>query len=63
MVAWLFYWGKEGMQNKELLYFKLFRDVCKVINYSLDLKEVLILITENIVKLINVDNLVKSQNS
>ena len=42
------------MKNKELQYFKLFRDVCKVINYSLDLKEVLILITENIVKLINV---------
>lgn len=42
------------MQNKELRYFKLFIDVCKVINSSLDLKEVLILITENIVKLINV---------
>ena len=42
------------MKNKELQYFKLFRDVCKVINSSLDLKEVLILITENIVKLINV---------
>ena len=42
------------MQHKELRYFKLFRDVCKVINSSLDLKEVLILITENIVKLINV---------
>ena len=33
------------MQNKGLRYFKLFRDVCKVINYSLDLKEVLILIS------------------
>ncbi len=42
------------MKNKELQYFKLFRDVCKVINSSLDLKEVLILITENTVKLINV---------
>src|SRR5210317_439878 len=42
------------MQNKELRYFKLFRDDCKIINSSLDLKEVLILITENIVKLINV---------
>ena len=41
------------MKNKELRYFKLFRDVCKVINSSLDLKEVLILITENIVKIIN----------
>jgi GAF domain-containing protein len=42
------------MQKKELRYFELFIDVCKVINSSLDLKEVLILITENIVKLINV---------
>jgi len=42
------------MQKEELRYFELFRDVCKVINSSLDLKEVLILITENIVKLINV---------
>ena len=42
------------MKNNELQYFKLFRDVCKVINSSLDLKEVLMLITENIVKLINV---------
>ena len=42
------------MQNKEMLYFRLFRDVCKVINSSLDLKEVLMLITENIVKLLNV---------
>ena len=42
------------MQNKEMRYFKLFRDVCKVINSSLDLKEVLILITENIAKIINV---------
>jgi GAF domain-containing protein len=42
------------MQNKEMQYFKLFRDVCKVINSSLDFKEVLKLITENIVKLISV---------
>ena len=42
------------MQNKESRYFKLFIDICKVINSSLDLKEVLILITENIVKLIDV---------
>ena len=42
------------MQNRELRYFTLFRDVCKIINSSLDLKEVLILITENIVKFINV---------
>lgn len=42
------------MQNKEFQYLKLFIDVCKVINSSLDLKEVLKLITENIVKRINV---------
>ena len=42
------------MQNKELKYFQLFRDVCKVINYSLDLKVVLMQITENIVKLLNI---------
>lgn len=42
------------MQEKELRYFELFIDACKVINSSLDFKEVLVLITENIVKLINV---------
>lgn len=42
------------MKNKELRYFKLFRDVCKVINSSLDLKEVLKLITENIAELIDI---------
>ncbi len=42
------------MQKKELRYFELFIDACKVINSSLDFKEVLVLITENIVKLINV---------
>ena len=42
------------MQSKELLYFKLFRDVCKEINSSLDLKKVLNLITENIVKVLDV---------
>ena len=41
------------MHNKELQYFKLFRDVCKVINSSLDLKVVLMLISENIVKLLD----------
>jgi signal transduction protein with GAF and PtsI domain len=35
-------------------YFKLFRDVCKVINSSLDLKEVLKLIAENIVNVLEV---------
>jgi len=42
------------MQNKQIRYFKLFRDVCKLINSSLNLKEVLILITENIVKALDV---------
>jgi signal transduction protein with GAF and PtsI domain len=37
------------MGNKEILYFQLFRDVCKVINSTLNLEEVLNLITENIV--------------
>ena len=36
------------MQAKAIHYYKLFRDVCKVINSSLDLKEVLKLIAENI---------------
>ena len=36
------------MQNKDFQYFKLFRDVCKIINSSLDLKEVLNLITKNV---------------
>ena len=42
------------MENKESRYFESILDVCKVINSSLDLKEVLRLITENIVKVINV---------
>lgn len=42
------------MQNNEWQYFVLFIEVCKIINSSLDFKEVLTLITENIVKLINV---------
>jgi signal transduction protein with GAF and PtsI domain len=42
------------MQSKEIQYFKLFRDVCKVINSSLDLKEVLNLIAENIVNVLEV---------
>jgi len=39
------------MQNKEMRYCELFRAVYKVINSIFDLKEILILITENIVKL------------
>ena len=42
------------MKTKELQYFKLFKDVCKVINSSLDLKEVLNLITENILTVLDV---------
>ncbi|CAB1055572.1 hypothetical protein D1BOALGB6SA_305 [Olavius sp. associated proteobacterium Delta 1] len=42
------------MQTKEILYFKLFRDVCKVMNSCLDLKEVLKLIAENIVDVLEV---------
>lgn len=42
------------MNAKEIQYFKLFRDVCKVINSSLDLKEVLKLVTENIVTVLEV---------
>ena len=42
------------MQTKEIQYFKLFRDVCKVINSSLDLKKVLKLIVENIVNALEV---------
>ena len=42
------------METEELRYFKLFRDVCKLINSSLDLKEVLKQITESIVQSTNV---------
>lgn len=42
------------MQTKETQYFKLFRDVCKVMNSCLDLKEVLKLIAENIVDVLEV---------
>jgi signal transduction protein with GAF and PtsI domain len=37
------------VKTKEIEYFKLFRNVCKTINSSLDLKEVLDLITKNVV--------------
>ncbi|CAN2042177.1 GAF domain-containing protein [Candidatus Magnetomoraceae bacterium gMMP-15] len=42
------------MKNNELLYFKMFRDVCKVINSTLDLKEVLQLINRNVINALNV---------
>jgi transcriptional regulator with GAF, ATPase, and Fis domain len=54
-VVWRFIEAKEDrMENKESRYFESILDVCKVINSSLDIKEVLVLITENIVKLVNV---------
>ena len=40
---------KDGME-----YFRLFRDVCKLTNSSLDVREVLDLITENIVMVLGV---------
>jgi signal transduction protein with GAF and PtsI domain len=42
------------MEYKEMGYFRSFRDVCRVVNSSLDVDEVLNLITENIVKALNV---------
>jgi signal transduction protein with GAF and PtsI domain len=45
--------GVYAMGNKEILYFQMFRDVCKVINSTLNLEEVLNLITENIVTALN----------
>jgi len=42
------------MQDKEKTYFRLFRDICKIINSSLNLSEVLNRITENIVSALNV---------
>ena len=46
---------KEGtMDAKEINYFRLFRDICTVINSSLNLAEVLKLITENVVSALNV---------
>ncbi len=38
------------MENKEMQYYRLILDVCKVINSSLDVKEVLKLLSENVVK-------------
>ena len=42
------------MENQEKSYFKLFRDTCKVINSSLNLSNVLDLITENMITALNV---------
>lgn len=42
------------MESIEIKYLKLFRDVCKKINSSLDFSEVLKSITENTVKVLDV---------
>ena len=42
------------MEAQEKRHFGLFRDICKVINSSLDLAEVLNLITDNVVNALNV---------
>jgi signal transduction protein with GAF and PtsI domain len=42
------------MKTKEIEYFKLFRNVCKTINSCLNLKEVLDLITKNVVTVLKV---------
>jgi len=41
------------MESKEMLYFKLFREVCRKINESSDLSKILILITENATQMLN----------
>ncbi len=42
------------MEIQEIKYFKMFRDVCKVVNSTLDLEKVLKLITENVVSTLNI---------
>jgi signal transduction protein with GAF and PtsI domain len=42
------------MENKETIFFRLFRDACKVINSSQNLADVLNLITENVISILNV---------
>ncbi len=42
------------MENETMEYFKLFRDVCRSVNSTLNLKEVLELITKDIVKALTV---------
>lgn len=42
------------MPVQEIRFLKLFKDVCKKINSSLDIREVLNSITENTVKTLNV---------
>lgn len=41
------------MEGKEMLYFKLFREVCSKINESLELNKILMLIAENAAKMLN----------
>lgn len=41
------------MESKEMLYFKLFREVCSKINESLELNKILTLIAENAVTMLN----------
>lgn len=45
--------GQE-MEEREIECFKLYRNVCRIINSTLDVHEVLKLITENIVEALNV---------
>ena len=42
------------METKDKDFFKMFRDTCKIINSSLNLSEVLNLITQNVVAVLNV---------
>ena len=42
------------METQDIRYFKLFKDVCKVINSTLDLEQVLKLITENVVSVLDI---------
>jgi signal transduction protein with GAF and PtsI domain len=44
----------DTMENKGKSYFRLFRDICQIINSSLNLSEVLNLITKNVVATLNV---------
>jgi signal transduction protein with GAF and PtsI domain len=41
------------MESKEMLYFRLFREICSKINASFELNEILALITENATKMLN----------
>jgi transcriptional regulator with GAF, ATPase, and Fis domain len=45
--------GEEEMEDTQLQYFRLFRDVSKAVNSSLNLAEVLKMITENTVTALN----------